>query len=51
MEPKVDEQKAKFMRVTIMDDGKLVKVLVKLKEEADASALVNALQKEVDALS
>lgn len=51
MEPKVDDQKAKFMRMTIMDDGKLVKVLVKLKEEKDAADLVKALQREVDALS
>jgi len=51
MEPKIDDQKAKFMRVTVMDEGKLVKVLIKLKEESDATALVNALQKEVDALS
>jgi capsular polysaccharide biosynthesis protein len=51
MEPKIDEQKAKFMRMTAMDDGKLIKILVKLKEESEASQLVNVLQKEVEALS
>jgi len=51
MEPKIDEHKAKFMRMTAMDDGRLVKILVKLKEESEASQLVNVLQKEVEALS
>ncbi|PVF95433.1 hypothetical protein CPB86DRAFT_875730 [Serendipita vermifera] len=51
MEPKIDDHKAKFMRMTAMDEGKLVKILVKLKEEKEASGLVAALQKEVDALS
>jgi hypothetical protein len=51
MEPKIDDQKAKFMRMTAMDEGKLVKILIKLKEEKEASAFVTALQKEVDALS
>ncbi len=51
MEPKVDDQNAKFMRMTGMDDGKLVKILVKLKEKSDATELVGVLQKEVEVLS
>lgn len=51
MEPKIDDAKATFMRMTAMDEGKLVKYLIKLKEENDAAALVEVLQKEVEALS
>lgn len=51
MEPKVDDQNPKFMRMTGMDDGKLIKILVKLKEKNDAAELVSVLQKEVEALS
>ncbi|KIM21109.1 hypothetical protein M408DRAFT_29824 [Serendipita vermifera MAFF 305830] len=51
MEPKVDDQNHKFMRMTGMDEGKLMKILVKLKEKSDAAELVGVLQKEVEALS
>ena len=51
MEPKIDDTKAKFMRMTATDNGKLVKFLIKLKEESEAAAFVAALQKEVDTLS
>ncbi|KAG8797331.1 hypothetical protein FRC16_009013 [Serendipita sp. 398] len=51
MEPKIDEQKANFMRMTGMDDGRLVKILIKLKEAKEAAELVAALQKEVGLLS
>lgn len=51
MEPKIDDTKAKFMRMTATDNGKLVKILIKLKEESEAAEFVAVLQKEVDALS